>query len=238
MWLRSGQLATLDKRLGFGDWFDDLTAVNKQEVVIGTADGQNQIIVFAKDQATSTQRAMCYDYGVGTSSEFRLSGISDIDYAANFRSHKQSQLWAFAGTTCYKYPSSGYTDGAAGTFSTLAEFILNDDIERPKILKSLSLDLPDPNRAGAVTVTVDMLQSGSVDETHSPYVDGTSREATILGSTGGNATGRFRLDHKFMGMRGKIFRIRVSGPSENHSWKLARVHVEYDYDEGGDARSI
>ena len=34
------------------------------------------------------------------------------------------------------------------------------------------------------------------------------------------------------------FRIRISGPAEDKSWKLARVHVEYDYSKDDDARSV
>jgi hypothetical protein len=230
VWLRSGQLALLDKRLGFSDWFDDLTSTEREAVVVGAADSMNQVMAFVTD-GSSGQRAMVYDHAHNSASEFTLGGSGTVNYAANYCANDESQLWAFQTATALAYPGTTYAD-SGGSYESLVECWINDDLDRPKEIREFLIDLGD--RTGDIKVTVDGYRSGEPTESNSRL---TMTKTYTVGTTESSA-GRFRI-HEFDGMRAKLFRITVTDDSGSFSWSVPRIHVEYEYpDEDGDGRSV
>lgn len=216
-WLRGGQVTLLDRKLGFSSWFDEMSPGQKEAVVIGLADTAGQILMFLDRPAG--KRALCYDYQRQFISEF--SEVGAPNYAVFFRSDVQSKLYVF-GTGIY--PGKSY----AGGESSLTIW-MNEDILSAKTLQDVVLDLGP--RGGAVSVYVEVHQAGETTEGNEQY--SASDTDTILAT--GNGAGRF-VSARFHGMRGRLFKIKITGPSG--AWSLAALTVHYNTDEDGDARSV
>lgn len=224
VWLRGNSMALLDKKLGFGDWFDDLTNAERETVTIGVSDVTNQILIWHPN-ATNT-RILCYDYERNFASEF--SGLGGTaQYAAHFRSKTGSHLWIWAGSSYVKYPS-----GDNPNVSSLVETHISDNIDVPKTLGFFTLDLGAISGTGDITITVEALDHTASAPEWSEIIP--SRTATIS-ATGGPAADRYRLAD-FIGMRGRMFRIEVAAdPAVN--WSIQKLRAEYTLDESSNAQS-
>ena len=231
VWMRGGQVILLDKKLGFGDWFDQLTNAEREEVVIGAADSENQLILFTNDSSNG-YRAICYDYENQAVSEFSFT--SKCNYAAHFRSAGGSALWAFG---VGKYPSSSY-----GTYASSVEFWLTDDIDTPKTLRGLTVDFPDFVADGglsqpldiSVTVTAYQHARGLGEDAASNHETFTDPGFTETISVDG--AGRFTAN-QCMGKSGRVFKIVIAGPNSATAWGLKKVIATYDVGQSADNRS-
>lgn len=224
VWLRGNSMALLDKKLGFGDWFDDLTNAERETVTIGVSDVTNQILIWHPNG--SATRILCYDYERNFASEFSSLG-GTAQYAAHFRSATGSHLWIWDSGSAVKYPGTG---GPA--FTSSVETYVSDNIDVPKTLGFLTLDLGALSGDGDLTITVEALDhAGSAPEWSAAVP---SRTATIS-STGGPAADRYRLED-FIGMRGRMFRIEVAAAS-GVNWSIQKLRAEYTIDESSNAQS-
>lgn len=220
--MRGGQMTLIDKRLGFGDWFDDLSNDDRADVVVGAADGLNQIMAIVDDPESAGKRAMVYDYALEFACEFQDSAINSTSYAAHLRTaDRGSQLFLFSG--------SAYPDHTGSLFSGSQEVVcwLNDDRETIKQLRNLTIDLQERSAAADLTITVTAFRSGDPDSASD--ID-SERTHTLTDDTNGR-----RVIPAFHGMRGKLFRVKLNVSSGN--WRLSRLQLHYEGDQGGNARS-
>lgn len=227
--LRGGSLALLDKKLGYSDWFDLLTGVQKREVVIGVCERTSEIVVGAAnvEEAPATKRFMAFDYERNSTAEWKLNLPAEVYRFAYFRSPGDSVLVTFAGASMYAYPS-GVND-AGGFFESYVEFWLTEEMPLEKELREVVLDLG--TRNGALTVVVDAYEHPLVD---APFVSSRTTTATVAS---GAAT-RLVMP-QFMGMRGRLFRVTVKSASGGAtSWSITKAAVDYAVDESNDAISL
>lgn len=218
-WMRGGQIALLDLKLGFDDWFGELSTSQREQVVIGSCDVTGEILMFTPDLDISGQRALVYNTESDFISEFKDFGTAT--YAVYFRSDSASQLWVWGAG---KYPGASY-----GNYTASVEMWVNDGIDRPKQIKSVVVECGP--RGGSITVAVEAHQTGETVEGNAPYTSTKTQTLTVAG----NGAGRL-LCPELVGMRGRLFKITVTMPSGRAP--LNKVSVEYDFDEASDAPSL
>jgi hypothetical protein len=247
VWMRGGSMVLLDQKLGFGEWFSRKTDDERSRVVIGAADGVNQILIMGTDVINTASgsdaeyHALVFDHEEDFVSEFKPNSIAEPTYAAHFRGNTGSQLYVWGWG---RYPSA---DGNRDKTNN-SEIIcwLNDEVDRPKNLGIVVIDFPD---CGAVNDT-DAPASTDVDVTiqsfeHARQLRETSganefitESRTETVTVTGN--GRYMLA-SFSGMRGRIFRIRMfpsdGASAETAVWGVEKLRVNYEFDEDSDARS-
>jgi hypothetical protein len=161
---------------------------------------------------------MVYDYERDFVSEF--NGVSMPSYAAFFRSDTVGQLWLF-GTG--KYPGDGYDSDEASV-----TMWLNVEMGIPKTLQEIVIDVGP--RGGSITIAVEAHQAGETTEGDPAQTDNRSKAMPAVG----NGSGRL-IYTDFIGMRGRMFKIKITGPSGK--WTLQKVMAHYLLDEDSDAQS-
>ena len=237
----------LDQRLGFGEWFSRLTPQQAKTVAIGPADAETQLIIFhpiaagtAAHDGTPGDRALVFDYeankGQGFVSEFRGTDMEGVTYAAHFRSDSLGgQLWMDNG---YRYPVQGgvgWDSGQPGAInvSTEIEWWVSENINRPKTVGFIEIELGPRSGTGDITIRI---------EAHDHPTAGTEYASTGVPLTytlsGNSTTGDKLRIPDFIGMRGRLFRILISGAS-GKQWEIQKIKFEYEFDkaEDLDARS-
>lgn len=229
--LRGGAIALLDKKLGFGDWFDGLNDAQRSAVAIGACERTSHLIASMHDfenLGPTTRRCMVFDWEYGSQCEFRIADAVNPYRFGYFRGASNSRLLAFSTGAMHAYPE-GDTD--AGTFyDSFIEMWLTEDAANPKTMQEVVLSLGASN--GTLSVTCDAYEH---PEVATPYV--ANRTETAVIPVGG---ARRLIVPNFVGMRGRLFRVTVksSGAGAATSWSISRAQVNYRTDDDGDARSI
>lgn len=208
----------LDEKLGFAQWYQDLNATQRSQVVIGAADSMHQILVVSDNltPGESGKHALCWDYEREFTSEF--TGIGAPTYCVFFRGAVPS-LFLFGGGT---YPGIGYTSSEASV-----TLWINDSINTPKNLGIITLDCG--AQTGDVTISVTAHDTG--DE-----ADLTAVSTVPKTQTKTVGAGRWTFE-EFLGMRARLFKIKITVHSGNGRNSIQRVRAEYDFVEGDDAIS-
>lgn len=229
--LRGGSIALLDKRLGFGDWFDRLSDAQRAAAAIGACERTSHLVAYAADAdgvGPGTHRGMVFDWERGVQSEFRLATTQPYRFA--YYRGGTSRMLAFVSTlSMYAYPE-GNTDGGA-FFESFVELWLTEDALAPKTMQEVVLHLGPSD--GALTVTCDAYEHPEVAH---PFA--ATRTETYTVAAGG---ARRLLVPKFVGMRGRMFRITVKSSGAGAAatdWSITKAIANYRTDDDADARSI
>jgi len=227
IWLRGGKLIVLDQQIGFGDWYEGITITEREAAVIGAADSLGQILVFSAGVASGASpvgdRALCYDADRNFVSEFRGGDITGTDRAIFFRGTAGGHLWTNLG----RYPGT-----STASQTTEVELWASEEVNRPKTAEWLTIDLGS-HTPGSLTVRVTAYDHEDGGIEFLTGTGGNERTATIPAGSSGN---RFRLED-FIGMRGRMFRIRLEGGT-GLDWELQKVRFEFHFDDEGDAHSL
>ena len=226
VWLKGNQQSLLDKKLGFGERFEALSDAERSAVAIGTCERLNQVLVW-----DSTTTCMVYDYSKDFASEF--TGTPTTTYASYIRlggNAPTSTLY----TTGAEYPGTGVP-----SVTTEIEMWISEGPMQVKNLDFIEVKLavPASTPSGNITVTVEARDHSDTATAGTPgapeFADApVSRTATITPSNLGQ---KLRL-HQFLGMRGRMFRIQLTGPT-GLDWAIQSVKAQWTVDETDDARS-
>lgn len=196
---RGGSSILLDARLGFRDWFTDLTDAQKESVAIGVSEKLSHILVAAPDPAGGN-RILCYDYENNVTSEFRVTGVVPYRFA-NFNGSSVFKTLAFHSSGTAEYPGSSDTSD-----QTTVEFWLSESRGVQKKLHDCVLTLGP--RPSGVEVRVDAYQ-----DTGTNLPIGTAQNETFNVGDSSNDPARIVI-HKFNSMRGRLFKFTITGASE------------------------
>lgn len=228
--LRGGAITMLDKRLGFGDWFDGLNDAQRSQASIGACERTSQLFAYAADAdgtGPGAHRGMVFDWERGVQSELRLAIGQPYRWA--YHRGGASRLLAFVSAgSMYAYPD-GTTDGGV-FYDSFIELWVTENALYPKTMQELVLHLGPSN--GLLTVTCDAYEHPEVT---APFVGTRSETYTV------QAGGARRLTvPTFIGMRGRLFRFTVksSGVGAATSWSISRAIASYKSDADSDARSV
>lgn len=232
VWLRGNQMVLLDKRIGFGDWFDDLNNTQREDICIGSCDKTNQVLIWHTPVDTGgslSTRILTYDYEYNFASEFTglTAGDGSADYAAHFRSNEGSHLIVWNNNAAARYP----TESVDTDTSSIIDAWISENSNTPKTMGFLTMDLG-ALEGGDLTITVEAHDQEATGTAALPTASAT-RSITI--SQGINPASRRRF-HEFIGMRGRMFRITLTGAAAL-DWSIKNLRAEYDMDEASDARS-
>jgi hypothetical protein len=231
IWLRGDRSVLIDKAIGFGHWYDNLTAAERDSVVIGSCDSLSHLLIFSKvasgtDTAGVTgDRALCYDHELEFASEFRGSDVTGIDYATFYRlgTGQKSQLWTNTG----RYPDSLNSVVIA---ASRVETWISEKNNIPKTLGFLEIHLGP--RDGTINVTVTAYNHP--DQTTEYSAATVSRTVAIASGSSGI---KVRIP-TFLGLRGRMFKITLEPINSAVDWGLQSVMIQWDEDETEDARSL
>lgn len=216
VWLRGGKTVFLDEQLGFGLWFDELTAQEQAKVGIANVESRSQIIVTVP--RAGNKKALCYDYGRNFASKFTGS---DMEFTTSV--YFQGKVYASTGN---------YPEGSNPGVATQVEMWISEEVNRVKQLKWVEISVG-PGTGPDLTVTVEARKHPNQRPDYAGSDASITRTTTISTDT---STGRKYLFEDFLNMRGRVFRIAIDGPV-TADWGLQEVRAEYEYVEGEDARS-
>jgi len=211
VWMRGAKTVLLDQELGFSDWFEDLPFDKHEEVAIGNCETLNQVITTLPGE----DKSLCFDYAKEFASEF-----SDDQFtrAIFFHGKLRTDKGNYPGPLVSSSPSE-------------VTVWISEDVNRYKAFQWAELKLG--KGTGSVVVTVTAFDHPDTDPEYAGTV--VSRNKTIALTSG--AGQRVRLQD-FLGMRGRMFKVSVTGAADTTDWGLQELRCEYTADEGADARSV
>jgi hypothetical protein len=238
--MQGDQTALLDAKLGFSDWYRFLNVSQRKAIAIGHAGQVGQILIQSSiarwtnrvgdpnalnNAPASERRIWCYDYSEDFSSEFRGADINDADpmLSAGPANVVGQRIHSPGGS----YPSSQLT---VTSENTEVEVYVSEDVTTPKILGSISMKVGQ-KRTGTDPV-IEVWALDHTDEEPREFTTFDSRTATVSPPT---QTGNRLHFHQFNGMRGRMFRIRITSTDAN--WGIQELRIAYEVDETTDERS-
>ena len=232
VWLRGGKAVEIIRELKFDGWMNDLEDSEKQDITIGLIESEKKIIAYFPIAGTngSRHRVLMHDIENGFTSEWWVGSsqstspndpegsTSKTTYMSSFRADLGYQFLLWLGGITKKYDSTKKMSSGV----SIVEFWVNENNNVTKQLNEVVIDLG--SCVGSITIRVSAFDNPN-DKV------GTDEKPTEERTHTTTDYGFRNVLTKFMGMRGKFFRIRVE--SENYlEISKAAAEIQYDDDPG------
>ena len=233
VWLQGGKAVPIIRTLGFDGWIDDLNDNEKEQIRIGLIEDSKKVLCYLPVPGTngSKGRYIMHDVESSFTSEWWVGSGQDItkegtatraDYMSSFRSDYGYRFLLWYGGGAYRYNDKS---SVRDSLSSMVEMWINEGSNYTKQLNTLTLDFGDCQ--GDIIVKVDTFDNPLQKERGDEDIRD-SRSLTL-----GHADREQRtVISRFMGMRGKFFRIQVyHAASTSSKLHLMRVHADFQYDD-------
>jgi len=241
VWLKGGKAVEILRELRFDGWMDELTKSQKKDVRIGLIeDSKKLLMTFPIPGETDRYRVLMHDIGDDFTSEWWIGSgqqTSPDDQLTNPGSSQQSNymishradggyaFYMWLDNTCMEYDpriSSYNNSDESGDTTSLVEMWVNENAHLDKVIGNVQLDLG--YRSGDFTVRVSTFDNPN-DIVGVSYKTLDERTAIVETSDGQRVS-----VSKFMGMRGRYFRIRIEASGQEISLNRVTIDLAYDDD--------
>ena len=233
VWLQGGKAVSIIRTLGFDGWIDDLNDDEKEQIRIGLIEDSKKVLCYlpvpgenggrGKYIMHDVESSFTSEWWVGSSQDITKEGTTTrADYMSSFRSDFGYRFLLWHSGSAYRYND---TTSTRDSLTSMVEMWINEGSNYTKQLNTLTLDFGDC--LGDIIVKVDTFDNPlQTDKGNEDVRD--SRSLTLGVADREQRT----VISRFMGMRGKFFRIQVyHAASTSSKLHLMRVHADFQYDD-------